>query len=196
IPNLLGEGRRSVLSDIEFQLKIHDQPKCARSCGRGEKGRRTIDPAPIVELVIESTRLSESEVEKYLSQSYVMSCSILDDIGEIDVSRMAESESNRPDLLMGSVVATSSLAEDEDGDKGCFFVFDDLSCRMTGSYRLMFKVVMVGSEREVGLPGWEKRRPFLATVESELFTVCNAKEFPGVSEPSALALSLRAQGCF
>ncbi|KAH7302953.1 velvet factor [Stachybotrys elegans] len=96
---------------------------------------------------------------------------------------------------MGSVTATPSVVKDGNGKEGCFFIFNDLSCHTTGSYRLMFWVVMISHGAEGASSGSEKRRPFLATVKSDIFNVYNAKEFPGVSELSALALSIKAQGC-
>ncbi|KAH7302947.1 hypothetical protein B0I35DRAFT_447565 [Stachybotrys elegans] len=92
---------------------------------------------------------------------------------------------------MGSVTATPSVVKDGTGKEGCF-VFNALSCRTTRSYRLMFRVIMIGHGAEGASSGPEKRRPFLATVKSAIFNVYNAKEFPGVSELSALALSIKA----
>ncbi|KAH7308990.1 velvet factor, partial [Stachybotrys elegans] len=176
-------------------LKIHDQPKCARYCALSEKDRRTIRPEPILELIIESTRLSDPEVEKYLCfENYVVKCSILDETGKQDVSRKAEEEYRHPNLLVGSDVATASVVVNLDGGESCFFIFDDLSCRMQGSYRLKFDLVMINLRNRGTLSGAEKHRPFLATVTSDVFTTYSAGAFPGVGKRSELAHLLKAKG--
>ncbi|KAH7329145.1 velvet factor-domain-containing protein [Stachybotrys elegans] len=163
-----------------------------RSCGLGERDRRVIDPPPIVELIIESTRLSDAEVRKYRCfDSYVMSCSILDETGEHDASFMPEEYHRHQRRLMGSLVGTPFVGKDEFGKEGCFFTFADLSCRTSGSYRLKFSVIMIDPRQA----GKKKHFPILTEAKSEIFTAYNAKDFPGMARSSELAHSLKAQGC-
>lgn len=191
MPNLIGESRMEALKDIKFRLKLRQQPKAARSCGFGERDRRVIDPPPIVELIIESPTLTEDEIRRYRCyESYVMSCSIWDESGNRDASYMPE-EYRHQRRLMGSLVGTPFVGKDEHGKEGCFFTFADLSCRTPGSFRLKFSVIMIDPTRA----GIIRHFPILTEVQSDVFTVYNAKDFPGMVASTQLAHSLKAQGC-
>ncbi|KAI9166820.1 RYP2-like protein [Paramyrothecium foliicola] len=191
VPNLLDESRTEALKDIKFRLRLRQQPKAARSCGFGERDRRVIDPPPIVELMIESPTLSEEEIRTYRCyESYIMSCSIWDESGQRDASYMPE-EYRHQRRLMGSLVGTPFVGKDEHGKEGCFFTFSDLSCRTPGSFRLKFSVIMIDPIRA----GMIRHFPILTEVQSDVFTVYNAKDFPGMVASTQLAHSLKAQGC-
>jgi hypothetical protein len=191
IPNLIGEASAEALKDIQFRLKLRQQPKAARSCGFGERDRRVIDPPPIVELIIESSTLTDDEIRAYRCDgSYVMSCSIWDESGKRDASYMPE-EYRHQRRLMGSLVGTPFVGKDEHGQEGCFFPFADLSCRTPGSFRLKFSVIMIDPSQA----GRIRHFPTLTEVQSDVFTVYNAKDFPGMVASTQLAHSLKAQGC-
>jgi hypothetical protein len=191
IPNLIGENRAEALKDIQFRLRLRQQPKAARSCGFGERDRRVIDPPPIVELVIESPTLTEEEIRTYRCyESYVTTCSIWDESGKRDASYMPE-EYRHQRRLMGSLVSTPFVGKDEHGKEGCFFTFSDLSCRTPGSFRLQFSVMMIDPIRA----GAIRHFPTLTQIQSDIFTVYNAKDFPGMVASTQLAHSLKAQGC-
>ncbi|SPJ87908.1 uncharacterized protein FTOL_12377 [Fusarium torulosum] len=53
-------------SDIEYCLKICQQPVAARSCGFGEKDRRVIDPPPITQLTIKGPDPTEKDIDMLL----------------------------------------------------------------------------------------------------------------------------------
>jgi hypothetical protein len=92
---------------------------------------------------------------------------------------------------MGSLVGTPFVGKDEHGKEGCFFTFADLSCRTPGSFRLKFSVIMIDPTRA----GIIRHFPILTEVQSDVFTVYNAKDFPGMVASTQLAHSLKAQGC-
>ncbi|KAJ3072912.1 hypothetical protein HK102_006144 [Quaeritorhiza haematococci] len=71
---------------------------------------------------------------------------------------------------------------------GCFFVFPELSVRLDGSYRLRFSLIELG---DMNTPVAAK---MVVTVDSDPFTVYNAKEFPGMQESSDLTKRLATQG--
>ncbi|KAL7953552.1 velvet factor domain-containing protein [Trichoderma compactum] len=191
IPNLLGAGRAQFLNDIGFELKMRQQPNAARACGFGDRDRRVIDPPPIVELVVRNPNFTQEEVRAYLRyESYVMSCAIFDESGERDSSYMPE-EYQHQRRLMGSLVSTPFVGQDENGQEGCFFCFSDLSCRTPGSFRLKFTLMMIDPSRA----GAVKHFPILAEIKSEPFKVYSAKEFPGMVASSSLAKRLKEQGC-
>ncbi|KFA67234.1 hypothetical protein S40285_09441 [Stachybotrys chlorohalonatus IBT 40285] len=188
VPNLYSESRIGAPNSLTFSLNIRQQPKAARPCGFGDKDRRTIDPPPIVELVIESPTLTNDQIQEYRrARTYVMSCSIWDKTGTIDDSLMPGNYKDR--RLVGSVVGTPFVGKDEYDREGCFFTFPDLSCRTSGSFRLKFDIVMVGGTIVT------RRFPTLAEKKSDVFHVYSAKDFPGISANTLLAKRLREQGC-
>ncbi|KAL7937623.1 velvet factor domain-containing protein [Trichoderma chlorosporum] len=191
VPNLLGANRAQFLSDISFELKMRQQPNAARACGFGDRDRRVIDPPPIVELVVRNPNFTQEEIRVYLRyESYVMSCAIFDESGERDSSYMPE-EYQHQRRLMGSLVSTPFVGQDENGQEGCFFCFSDLSCRTPGSFRLKFTLMMIDPSRA----GTVRHFPILAEIKSEPFKVYSAKEFPGMVASSSLAKRLKEQGC-
>ncbi|KAL3588635.1 hypothetical protein FPOAC2_10794 [Fusarium poae] len=176
---------------ISYSLKIRQQPVAARSCGFGERDRRVIDPPPIVQLLIEGPGLSKDELSQHLRYPhYVMSCCIIDETGTRDASFMPE-EYRQQRRLMGSLVSGSFVGKDEHGEEGTFFCFGDLSCRTPGSFRLKFSMVKVNPV----LAAEVKRFPNLASVQSEVFTVYTAKDFPGMQASTKLTRRLKEQGC-
>ncbi|KJZ78919.1 hypothetical protein HIM_01692 [Hirsutella minnesotensis 3608] len=191
MPNLLGTGRSQALSDIRFRLNLRQQPKAARACGFGDRDRRVIDPPPIVQLIIESSNMTEEEISSYLRyESYVMNCSICDESGTRDASLMPE-EYQHQRRLMGSLVGTPFVGQDENGEEGCFFCFGDLSCRTPGAFRLKFTLIMIDPIRA----GMIRHFPILTETLSDVFHVYSAKEFPGMLPSSNLAKRLKEQGC-
>lgn len=70
-----------------------------------------------------------------------------------------------------------------------FFIFSDLCVRMTGLYRLRFRLIDIGGS--VQLNG---RVPVLDEVWSEPFRVYAAKDFPGMSPTPYLAEQLKLLG--
>ena len=100
--------------------------------------------------------------------------------------------------LMGTLVANPFIGIDpetptsapENSRTGCFFIFHDLSCRQNGLYRLHFTLVSVNvNTLEIGDP-----MPTIATVDSDVFEVFSAKDFPGMRASSVLTRGLKLQG--
>jgi hypothetical protein len=190
IPDILRDGRRSVENDVEYKLRIRQQPVAARSCGFSERDRRVIDPPPILRLTIEGPNLTEEDLSAQLHGHYVMSCSIYDKTGTRDASFMSEEYCHRRRLI-GSLVAIPFVGKDEHGAEGCFFCFPDLSCRTPGAFRLRFSLTMVDPVRAREV----KRFPVLVESNSDVFTVYNAKDFPGMLASTKLTKRLKEHGC-
>lgn len=190
MPNLLDPNRIDVLDSMTFRLVIRQQPQAARACGFGDRDRRAIDPPPIVQMLIESNKMTEEEIRAYLCYSgYVMNCTLYDAFGTRDVSAMPVEHDRHRRKILGSLFTTPFVGYDEFGEEGCFFAFSDLSCRLSGSYRLKFTLVMI--QPSMG-PG---HFPNLVSIVSDVFHVYIAKEFPGMVASSDLAKRLREQGC-
>ncbi|KAJ7774116.1 velvet factor [Mycena olivaceomarginata] len=81
--------------------------------------------------------------------------------------------------------------------RGYFFLFQDLSVRTEGTFRLRLRLMNVGA-----LPAPEPGAlqvhtgvsPVLAQIFTEPFTVFSAKRFPGVPETTALSIAFGNQG--
>ncbi|PKS10158.1 hypothetical protein jhhlp_001908 [Lomentospora prolificans] len=177
----------------EYRITVRQQPVAARSCGFGERDRRVIDPPPIVQLTIEDPSLSKEEISQRIKYPFsVMHCSIWDSTGEQDNSAMPE-DYRQQRRLMGTLVASPFVGIDENGEEGCFFCFPDLSCRTPGSFRLKFVLVIIDPIASTQPGG--KKFPIMAEVMSDIFTVYNAKDFPGMQASTPLTKRLKEQGC-
>ncbi|KAK0674323.1 velvet factor-domain-containing protein [Cercophora samala] len=175
----------------EYRISVRQQPYAARSCGFGERDRRVIDPPPIVQLTIHDPSLAPEELGRRLRHQFsVVHCSIYDEKGERDMSAMPE-DFRQQRRLMGTLVASPFVGQDENGEEGCFFCFPDLSCRTPGSFRLKFALVVLDPMRMV----MGDRSKIVATAMSEVFCVFNAKDFPGMKASTGLTKRLKEQGC-
>ncbi|KAK3322307.1 velvet factor-domain-containing protein [Apodospora peruviana] len=175
----------------EYRISVRQQPFAARSCGFGERDRRVIDPPPIVQLTIHDDSLSTDELGRRLRHQFsVVHCSIWDEEGIKDMSSMPE-DFRQQRRLMGTLVASPFVGQDENGDEGCFFCFPDLSCRTPGSFRLKFALVVLDPTKM----HHGDRSAIVATAMSEPFQVYNAKDFPGMKASTPLTKRLKEQGC-
>lgn len=173
-----------------YRINIRQQPVAARSCGYGERDRRVIDPPPIIQMSIEDPTASEEEIKRRLTHSYsIMHCTIWNEQGDQDLSSMPEDYRTQR-RLMGTVVSSPFAGHDENNEYGCFFCFPDLSCRTPGSFRLQFSFMVLDPSSTPG-----HRTPVVALVMSDVFTVYNAKDFPGMKASTALTKRLKEQGC-
>ncbi|KAH9884545.1 velvet factor-domain-containing protein [Xylariomycetidae sp. FL2044] len=173
-----------------YRIRVRQQPAAARSCGFGERDRRVIDPPPIVQVFIEDPEASEEEIKMRLKHPFsVMHCTIWNEAGDQDCSAMPE-DYRQQRRLMGTIVSSPFVGKDENNEDGCFFCFPDLSCRTPGSFRLRFSLVVLSPSSRPGL-----RIPVSAVVMSDVFTVYNAKDFPGMRASTALTKRLKEQGC-
>ncbi|KAI1484037.1 velvet factor-domain-containing protein [Daldinia eschscholtzii] len=173
-----------------YRLKVRQQPVAARSCGFGERDRRVIDPPPIVQVFIEDTKASQEEIRKQLKFRFsVMHCTIWNETGDQDCSGMPD-DYRQQRRLMGTIVSSPFVGFDENNEEGCFFCFPDLSCRTPGTFRLRFSLVVLDPN---SVPG--SKTPVCAIAMSDVFTVYNAKDFPGMRASTALTKRLKEQGC-
>ncbi|CAK7240179.1 MAG: hypothetical protein STHCBS139747_001617 [Sporothrix thermara] len=175
----------------EYRIHVRQQPLAARSCGFGERDRRVIDPPPNVQLAIDDPESTTDEISmRPRFQFAVLHCSIWNKTGEQDSSAMPE-DHRQQRRLMGSVVSSPFVGLDENGNEGCFFCFPDLSCRTPGSFRLKFALVVLDPRHmHAG-----SSSPIMATAMSNIFTVYNAKDFPGMQASTPLTKRLKEQGC-
>jgi hypothetical protein len=119
-----------------------------------------------------------------------MSCSLYEENGTCTATFVPE-QRQRKRQLIGTLISTPFIGEDEYGEKGCFFCFPDLSCRVPGSFRLKFSLTEIDPA-----PATEARRfPVLAEDNSDIFTVYTPNDFPGMQASTELVKRLKEQGC-
>ncbi|KAI7832946.1 velvet factor [Kickxella alabastrina] len=105
--------------------------------------------------------------------------------------RAAEPGLEMENNLLGDYTASSSIVDDEMGERGCFFVFPNLSIRLEGRYRLRFTLIKLPSMGDAQHP---MIPTCLSSVFSDPFDVYSIKTFPGMIESTALSRSLAQQG--
>ncbi|KAK0190646.1 velvet factor [Armillaria mellea] len=99
--------------------------------------------------------------------------------------------------LVGPLSANATRLLDEHRKPGIFFLFQDLSVRTEGTFRLRLRLMNVGAPPapEAGASAVHTDvSPVLAQTFTEPFTVYSAKRFPGVPDTTALSIALGNQG--
>ncbi|KAG2757514.1 hypothetical protein P692DRAFT_20824911 [Suillus brevipes Sb2] len=99
--------------------------------------------------------------------------------------------------LVGPLSSNACRLLDEHRQSGIFFLFQDLSVRTEGTFRLRLRLMNVG---ELPAPEAGAIRvhthvsPVLAQTFTEPFVVFSAKRFPGVPDTTALSIAFGNQG--
>ncbi|KAJ4312706.1 hypothetical protein N0V94_007307 [Neodidymelliopsis sp. IMI 364377] len=97
--------------------------------------------------------------------------------------------------LIGQSAVNAYKLNDPDGKPGFWFVFQDLSVRTEGTFRLKFMMTNIGSGEDPStIMAHDEKRPMLGSCFSDPFTVYSAKKFPGVIESTALSKCFAQQG--
>ncbi|TFK99126.1 velvet factor [Pterulicium gracile] len=99
--------------------------------------------------------------------------------------------------LVGPLSANASRLLDEHRKPGIFFLFQDLSVRTEGTFRLRMRLMNIGAP-PAPEPGatvvHSDISPVLAQVFTDPFIVYSAKRFPGVPDTTALSIAFGNQG--
>ncbi|EAU84336.1 hypothetical protein CC1G_01332 [Coprinopsis cinerea okayama7 len=99
--------------------------------------------------------------------------------------------------LVGPLSANACRLLDEHRKPGIFFLFQDLSVRTEGTFRLRMRLMNVGAP-PAPEPGscrvHNDISPILAQTFTEPFIVYSAKRFPGVPDTTALSIAFGNQG--
>ncbi len=176
-----------------FSIRMRQQPLAARACGFGERDRRVIDPPPILQMDVDAPNATPDELKALIRQPYaVVHCTLWDPVNDRDDTAMPGTTDKRQQRrLMGTLVASPFVGNDENDVEGCFFCFPDLSVRTPGTYSLKFSLVNLDPTRM--RPGHSE--PVRSTVKSSVFHVYNAKDFGGMRASTELTKRLKHQGC-
>ncbi|CAE6470197.1 unnamed protein product [Rhizoctonia solani] len=99
--------------------------------------------------------------------------------------------------LVGPLSANASRLVDAENQPGIFFLFQDLSVRTEGTFRLRMRLMNVGAHPAPNAHATHvttTSAPILAQTFTEPFTVYSAKRFPGVPETTPLSVAFGTQG--
>ncbi|CAF9943409.1 MAG: hypothetical protein ALECFALPRED_000302 [Alectoria fallacina] len=191
-----------------YILTLRQQPIAARACGFGERDRRVIDPPPIVQLSLKDFNpKSSADIAELRWPFNIVHCALLSVLPQpstypptSDVTAVPDpNQSNRVSRrLMGTLVASPFVGNDPEAPQssddnarlGCFFVFPDLSCRQNGHYRLRFTLMKVSMPNSTE----DGQGSIAGSIDSDVFEVFSAKDFPGMRASTALTKELKRQG--
>ena len=160
-----------------------------------------VDPPPVVQLSLHNFDPdSVSDVAELGSSWLVMMASLMDARSGMDVTMtpLANNSDRMARQLTGSIVANPVPAPDLDSPaiavenatlKG-YFLFPDLSCRMVGRYRLLFTLTQV----DPGLFVAGGTSEIQQRIQSDVFEVYSAKDFPGMRASTPLTRHLKNHG--
>jgi hypothetical protein len=108
----------------------------------------------------------------------------------MSASTLAPSQNHTRNLIGMNAVNACQL-NDLSGEKGFWFILQDLSVRTEGTFRLKLSVVDISTSNGTINTG---KCPILCTTFSDPFTVYSAKKFPGVIESTPLSKCFAQQG--
>ncbi|TIA69053.1 hypothetical protein E3P91_03805 [Wallemia ichthyophaga] len=160
-----------------YTVDIRQHAENARICSFKEKvDRRPIDPPPIIQLYTDEVDKSEF----LQTTSLFMTATLINPHGSLE-----EVYSQRNvRATAGITVQTPTKLKDEHGKDGSFCIWNHISVRQEGHFKLHFRL-------------FERRNLDIVEVASAIsnvFTVHNPKNFPGMSESSYLTRCLASQG--
>ncbi|GAA5938347.1 uncharacterized protein JCM15063_000708 [Sporobolomyces koalae] len=169
-----------------YRLDVRQQPRQARLTGPGEKaGRRTLDPAPIVQLQVRRptarrkaahTLTEDDWISPSLTHTHFMFASLVPENSEEELYDLAGSRSE----YVGGTVVSSLLPL---RDQSCF-VFPDLCVRTEGRWRLKMSMYEIVDDGAI----------FCDSILTEVFQVYSSKRFPGMSKSAETSKTLAREG--
>lgn len=113
------------------------------------------------------------DVFEFRNTFTVVHASLWDEAGTTDCTSLVQPGRRPGGRLMGTLVASATVAMDEHDQEGVFFAFPDLSCRSYGNYRLRFALMVIDPlAMHMGASS-----PVVAHALSDVFTVFSAKDF-------------------
>ncbi|CAB4378464.1 unnamed protein product [Rhizophagus irregularis] len=201
------------LPPMIYRLEVSQQPIRARMCGFGDKDRRPIDPPPVVRLLVstaDGTPVPESSVDHSMmivhaglwSENRTEERSLVINPSSIPTQSTGPSSTvmslNAPSCtrnLMGHCTSSAYVLNNNLGQQGIYFIFQDLSVRTEGTFTLKFSFCDVKGLLVRSLSGYTNSRGSVAAeVYSAPFKVYSAKKFPGMTESTALSKAFAKQG--
>ncbi|KAI0235936.1 hypothetical protein L0F63_004998 [Massospora cicadina] len=167
-----------------FQLVVQQHPKQARQCsGKDRVDRRPIDPPPIVQ-VIGTQPDGQALLDTHSPYLYVQA-TLVDPVTleEVQVSKGTTG-------LVGNCAQSMKRVKGPDNCEMGIFLFQDISVRIDGIFRLKFSLYHVAIHAKTCRPAAS-----LSHVQfSDSFQVYPPKLFPGMAESTFLTRLCASQG--
>jgi|SRR2546423_1522097 len=181
-----------------FKLAVRQHPERTGIFEFGENHRFSIDPPPIVELVISSTE----------KEALILQCTLWNEEGtehrniirtttgiaakpNSDEAPPKQLEEKHAPAMIGKISTSAVYLKDEHSKYGLFYIFPDLSIRVEGRYRLKFDLHLVLPPDPLACSVPNR---VVAEVFSDIFVVYPAEKFPGMMKSTALTKAIANQG--
>ncbi|KAK9765451.1 hypothetical protein K7432_006207 [Basidiobolus ranarum] len=188
--NKMLSNRMNTHTDRRFDLTIIQQPNNGCACGDDIRDRIPLDPPFIVKLVIRDghgNELSCGEDIPFL----VAHVSLWSEDGSetCDLVRRTDGATR---MLLGSSASSVNVCNDPESEQrqASYFVFGDLSVRVSGKFRLGVSLANIKGNLLMG----QSPTTTIASVLSETFVVKEKHEYSGFGESTPLTLQLASQG--
>ncbi|KAJ1672356.1 hypothetical protein IWW47_003543 [Coemansia sp. RSA 2052] len=107
-----------------------------------------------------------------------------------DTASSAAYETAPGQPIFGARESSVYPIKDLDDKQKVFYCFPDMRVRNLGRFRLRFMLFYLPDEDSP----FPRANTILATVTSDVFTVYNARDFPGIGKTTALSKKLSSQG--
>ncbi|ORX89783.1 hypothetical protein K493DRAFT_65468 [Basidiobolus meristosporus CBS 931.73] len=177
-------------TDRHFDLTIVQQPDNGCACGDDTRDRVPLDPPFIVQLVIRDGHGNELPCGEDIP-FLVAHVSLWSEDGSEprDIIQSAEGATR---LLLGSSASSVNTCADPESElrQASYFVFGDLSVRVSGKYRLGVSLANIKGN----LLMRQGPTTTIASVLSEAFVVKEKYEYTGFGEPTPITIRLASQG--
>lgn len=163
----------------DITLVMRQEPKEALVLSSGkEKGRKPVDPPPIVQLKVNS----DLEASQHFLQSPYLF--VVADLWKADRDeRCGDQGANN---LYGGLCSSLHRLKDIDNKDGAFFIFGDISVKLTGTFRLHFSLYDLQTQENAAV--------FLGSIATQPFKVMPPKDFQGLEESTYLSRAFSDQG--
>ncbi|TEB35746.1 hypothetical protein FA13DRAFT_1788354 [Coprinellus micaceus] len=188
LPSISSFGRNPPASNTEPWPSVSSQ----------DTGSYAIDPS--LRSSSGSDSRENSEPSNYGANTYPASYSNASPYAQ-DATETSQSSLRQPAnytrTLVGPLSANACRLLDEHRKEGIFFLFQDLSVRTEGTFRLRMRLMNVGASpapESGAIRVHNNVSPVLAQTFTDSFTVYSAKRFPGVPDTTALSIAFGNQG--
>ncbi|KAI8342155.1 velvet factor [Chlamydoabsidia padenii] len=121
-----------------YELVIREQPQQCRMSGFGEKDRRPIDPAPIVQLII----YEDDQPIDLKEQQYPL-CILHVSLWSEDQSQQLDTVQIIIRTMIGTLSSSPCVLRDQQHQLGLYFSFPDIGVRVAKTYCLKFDLVVL-----------------------------------------------------
>ncbi|KAJ4360579.1 uncharacterized protein N0V89_001145 [Didymosphaeria variabile] len=170
---------KGAINNPDITLVMRQEPKEALVLSAGkEKSRKPVDPPPIVQLKVNADVESS---QHFLQSPYLF---VVADLWKPDKDERWEDRGGNN--LYGGLCSSLHRLKDIDNKDGGFFIFGDISVKMTGSFRLHFSLYDLQKEHNAAV--------FLGSVATQPFKCMAPKDFQGLEESTYLSRAFSDQG--